>query len=211
MRSSVCVAALIVALTAARPAAAASYTFDVLYTGGNNATLAPGSDDPLATTLVAGDTFAWDIKAQSGGPWLVFSGGDFFALMAFGVLPAGERIGDFTLTLSNGGSPVFADTETGVLNQLVHMGTNTISLPTGLVFDQMHLDYSLTSATDITTGDPTGSTPFGLLPIFGAPELAFPDNIRYGAVPEPHSIALLFFGAGAVGVATRKHRRPKSE
>ena len=37
------------------PASAASYSFDVLYFGNGVESLAPGSDDPLSTTLQDGD------------------------------------------------------------------------------------------------------------------------------------------------------------
>jgi hypothetical protein len=135
--------------------------------------------------------------------------------MAFEVQEAGERIGDFTLTLSDQGSTVFTDMETGVENEFVHMGTGATTLPTGLVFDELRLDYTMTSSSAVDmdnnpTGQPVGSTITGILPIFGPPELsAVSLGIAFGpvSVPEPQSLALLFVGLGAVGVAARRRRR----
>lgn len=50
---------------------AANYVFDVNYLGNNNATLAPGSDDPDNLVLDPGDTFQWTIEAASDRFWLV--------------------------------------------------------------------------------------------------------------------------------------------
>jgi hypothetical protein len=211
MRRRITMLAILAALAATPACMAASYSFDVLYTGGGNATLAPGSDNPIGVDLLPSDSFTWDIKAQSGGPWTVVTGGSFFLLMAFGVDEQGARFGDFTLTLSNNGVGVFSDTETNVETRFFHVGTNSITLSTGLVFEEMNLVYTLvSSSTTDTNGDPTGNptdtTIDGLLPIFGAPEQAFGPNIVYGAVPEPKSLALLTVGACAAVAAVRRRR-----
>lgn len=193
-------------------AQAADYHFDVLYSGMGNATLNAGSDDPEGLSLFEGDTFSWAITAQGADVWTVVTGGDFFPLMAFAVNEPGDRIGDFTLTLSNGGSAVFTTGETGAINSEVHLGTNAISLGTGLVFNQMYLQYSLTQATELENdaADPDNlqhidSTLYGLLPIFGAPEQnKFSPGIVYAPVPEPETWAMLLAGLGLVGAAVRR-------
>ncbi len=191
---------------------AAGYNFDVLYSGAGIATLNAGSDDPEGVTLFDGDTFSWAITAQGSDVWTVDTGGDFFPLMAFALNEPGDRMGDFTLTLSNGGSPVFTASETGAINSEVHLGTNGINLNTGLVFNQMYLQYSLTQATELfdTAVDPDnlqpiGSTLSGLLPIFGAPEQnTFSPGIIYAPVPEPGTWVMLLAGLGLVGAAVRR-------
>ena len=175
----------------AQPAWAANYTFDVLYSGFGNATLEAGSDDPVGTTLWDGDSFDWTITAQGLASWTVVTGGGFFPLQAFTTYEAGTRTGDFTLTLSNDGAPVYTTSETGAVNNYVHIGTNTINLTSGLVFDQMQLHYTLTTAieaeehaVDPDNLQPIGSTLGGLLPIFGAPEAnIYSPGIIYGPVP----------------------------
>jgi hypothetical protein len=191
---------------------AADYSFDVLYSGAGMAMLNTGSDDPVGLTLYDGDTFSWTITAQGTDAWTVVTGGGFFPLMAFGLEESGDRVGDFTLTLSNDGSSVFTIAEFDTVNSEVHLGTNTINLDTGLVFDQMHLQYSLTLATELldTAVDPdnllpVGSTLSGMLPIFGAPEEnSFAPGIIYAPVPEPETWVMLLVGLGLVGAAVRR-------
>lgn len=196
---------------------AANYNFDVLYSGAGVATLNAGSDNPYGLALFEGDTFSWTITAQGADAWTVVTGGDFFPLMGFAVDEPGDRVGDFTLTLNNGGSSVFTASETDVVTSEVHLGTNDINLSTGLVFNQMYLQYSLTQATELEedAADPQdlqhiGSTLNDMLPIFGAPEQnQYSPGIIYGAapVPEPETWAMLLAGLGLVGAAVRRRSR----
>lgn len=170
-----------------------NFVFDVEYLGNDMTNLALGSDDPDGQSLEPGDTFQWTIAAQDTHVWDVETAGGFFPLMAFSVNPAGSRIGDFTLALRNNGADVFNLSETAVQTQEVHLGTNTVDLPAGLQFDEMFLDYALTSATEVNPPqDPVTTTLSGRLPIFGAPENnTFSPGIAYVLVPEPGALGLL--------------------
>src|SRR4051812_26535856 len=64
MRHLFSIAVCALAMVAAPQARADYYNFQVLYSGSNTATLAAGSDDPVGLSLVDGDSFDWDIKAQ---------------------------------------------------------------------------------------------------------------------------------------------------
>jgi hypothetical protein len=121
------VAATVAALFAAAAANAATYTFDVLFSGGGAASLAAGSDNPLATTLNAGDSFTYSLLATGGGEWETVSSGDIFPFFALSLSESGVRVGDFTLQLEQNGVPVFTYSETGASNCCVHLGTNTVS------------------------------------------------------------------------------------
>jgi hypothetical protein len=191
----------------AQTATAAAYSFNVLYSGGDVGVLAAGSDDPLATTIQAGDNFTWDIKAPVGSYWEVITAGGFFPFMAFPVNEAGTRIGDFTFTMLNGGVDVFSTSEIGAQNSYVHLGTNTIDLLAGLKFNELRLAYTLTSAYDYDSDPltPIGSTPNSLLTWPGIG----PENITYGGgqialVPEPESYALMLAGIGLLGAVVRR-------
>ena len=196
-------------LAGATARAGTAYTFEVLYSGGGAAALAPGSDPMVGTTLLAGDSFTYDLKAVTD-VWTVVANAAVFPLAGLPVSESGLRVGDFTLTLKLTGVDVFSYSEAGSEQRFVHIGTNAIFLPQGLVFDEMHLSYSLTFAEtdDNNPPVPIDSTIAALLPIFGPPESAGAGQIIYGpAVPEPTSMALLFVGACGVGVVARLRRR----
>ena len=189
-------AALAASLFASAGANAASYTFDVLYSGGGSAALAPGSDDPLATTMNAGDSFTYSLMATGSGEWKTISSGSIFPLFALDLNESGTRVGDFTLNLEQNGVPVFTYSETGASNSFVHLGTNTVSIPDGLTFNQWVLTDTIVSAD-------TTSTPISLLPWPGrAPEAYSPSIITYTTgVPEASSWAMMLLGFAGLGVA----------
>lgn len=176
---------------------ATNYNFNEIYSGGGSISLAPGSDDPLTTNLHAGDTFQWTITTTPGSYWNVFSGGSLFPFMSFQISESGTRTGDYNLDLSFGGSSVFSDIQTGISNSYAHIGTNTVSVPTGLNYDQMSLSYTLTGS------DSSDNTIVSLLPWPGsAPEVNFSGNIAL--VPEPETYAMLLAGLGLLGFAARR-------
>lgn len=188
-------------------AQASSYNFDVLYSGNNIAALAGGSDDPVGQSILGGDSFLWTITAQAGAEWQVMSTAGYFPLMAFYVLDSGARDGDWTLTLKNNGADVFTTSETNSVQQYVHMGTNTINLSAGLVFDAMELNYTLNSFTPEDSGY-SDNVIQGLLPIFGAPEMnTSSPGIIYAPVPEPGTYALLAAGLAVVAGVARRRRQ----
>ena len=183
---------------------AAAYNFTVNYSGGNVATLAAGSDDPLTTTLQPGDSFVYTLTAAGVGQWTTLTSASIFPLFALSVSESGNRVGDFTLDFLSGASTVFTYSEVGASNSFVHLGTNSVSLVSGLVFDTFRL------SDVITSDDTTGSTANSLLPWPGlAPESYKPNDIAFNvnAVPEPATYALLIAGLAAVAGVTRRRRR----
>lgn len=193
-------AAASLALALLAPANATVYTFNVNYSGGGVANLAGGSDDPLATTMNAGDSFTYNLLAQ-GGVWNTISADSIFPLFSFAVSEAGTRTGDFTLNLKSGGATIFSYSELGAINSFVHLGTNAVPLPNGLTFDEWSLSYTILAAD-------TTSTPISLLPWPGqAPEQRNPRVITYTSVPEPSTLLMLLVGvAGLLGLAAWQRR-----
>src|SRR4051812_10490395 len=131
VRKLAAVVGLVLAVSVAQDASAQTYNFNVLYNGGGNSTLGAGSDDPTGTNVLPGESFLWTIQAMGGAYWNVTTGGDFFPLMAFGVSEAGVRRGDYTLTLFRNAASVYTLSETATINNYVHIGSNTVTLPTG--------------------------------------------------------------------------------
>ena len=185
-----------------------AHQFDVVYFGQNQAQLVAGSENPDGFSLLAGDRFLWSISADGNGEWRVEQAGPsgFFPLMAFAADESALRTGDFTLTLLNNGAEVFSHSEANSEQTQVHVGTNSIVLDTGLVFDQMVLNYSLISAVTLDAQPvPADTTLRGLLPIFGAPEMnTFYPGIVYAPVPEPTAAWLLLVGLAGLGFAARR-------
>ncbi len=198
------VSAVSLAFASASSAQAASFIFSVDYDG-TTASLAAGSDDPLATNLVAGDTFTYSLNATGGQGWTTISAGDLFPFFGLAVDGSGSRLVDYDLNLNRLGSSVFSDSALGIENCCVHLGTNSVSITNGLEYDQYVLDVTILDGSI----DSLATT---LLPWPGdAPEDNFSSNITFGQlaapVPEPATWAFMIFGFGAIGGAMRRNRK----
>jgi hypothetical protein len=186
-------------------ASAADYNFEVLYFGNNVATLAAGSDDPVGATFEAGDSFTYTLTGQNG--FFGSNGGEIFPFIALAVNEPGRRVSDFTLTLSNLGTTVFTFADPNAVNEEVHLGANSVTLPGGLVFDRITLQNTVISTEDLF-GDPVTTTVNSVLPIFGSPDQNqfYPGVVTYSsnAVPEPATWAMMIGGFGILGTTARR-------
>jgi len=108
---------------------ATAFVFNESYAGGGNYSLVSGSDNPLASTLLPGDSFVWDVKAVQGDDWHVVTGGNFLFLQDFLVSPSATRTANLVFSLLNGGVQVLSVTQIGVTNQFVHMEYSLIHGP----------------------------------------------------------------------------------
>lgn len=208
--------ALSAGLLAATGATAATiYSVDVLY--GATPTVVAGSDVPGSFSLAAGDSLHYTLSAEAGKAWRVTATDSLFAVFALGVQEAAQRVGDFSLMLSQGGAVVKTLAETDVSNWYVHAGVNTLDLAVGTQFDSFSLTYTLTSAAEVVddgtgvgnyvlTGNVAGTTLSGPLPIFGAPQVATSSISYISAVPEPSEYAMLLLGLGVIGAVARRRR-----
>jgi len=202
---------LAASLLAAGAANAASYNFNVLYSGGGVGVQQAG-DDILGTTMLAGDDFTYTLSADGDGAWKSLTGAGVFPLIALPTNESGNRDVDYTLDLFNDGLSVYSVGESGIRVAEVHVGTNTQSILAGLVFDQWVLRVSILSAhpLDDDMADQT-TTPSSILPIFGPADVNEPTIVAYSAtgfgataVPEPTTWALMIAGFGLIGGALRQ-------
>lgn len=194
--------AIAIAFAPVSPVHAQDYQFDVNYFGEGVYTLAAGADNPVGTSINVFDRFLWTITATNGF-WDVVSGGGFNVFMAFPVFESGTRQGTYTLDLFRNGTNIFTLNETSTQG-MVHLGTNLVSLGTGLEFDVMRLDYTLNASNAATTVR-------GTLPFVGPPESYSGIEYRVAAVPEPSALVLLLAGlAGLCFVAVRRREGPSS-
>ena len=226
MRTKPTILALSMACLLSTTVHAASFDFSITYQGAGVTVVDQGSDTPAGTVLFGGDSFTWSLHTDPNHFWQVIDGGGLFPLMAFGVEEPAIRTGTYQLLARNDGAEVFSFGTTDEQSE-VHIGTNTITLGTGLVFDELFLSYTLNSVASLPApipddmddmdaiGDDDGinvmplvaipSTIRGSLPIFGAPELAYPRNIQYVAtIPEPETYAMMLMGLATVGGFARR-------
>jgi hypothetical protein len=187
---------------ASSPAAAAVYSFDLLYNGTGGATLAPGSDNPLATTMVVGDSFTYTLTAQPGGQWTVLNSFNSLFIAGLPLAEFGTRVNNYTLTFLNNGVAAYSYSENNVNLCCFGLGTIFVPLAAGFAFDQMVL-------VDQITASDNPSTPVGLMPFLGAPEFAYVGNITYSieAVPEPSTWAMMILGFAGVGYMAYRRRK----
>jgi hypothetical protein len=188
---------------AAGAANANTYDFGVTYSGGGVAALDGGSDDLLNTTMMTGDNFTYTLSAAGAGEWTSLTSSGIFPFLALSISEADTRTNDFTIELRNNGVSVFTHSEAGAINSFAHLGSNTVSLTSGLVWDQWILTSNIVDAGP--------STAASLLPWPGnGPEIFSPDAISYSAgVPEPATWSLIICGFGMAGAMLRR-RKPRA-
>ena len=198
-------------LSSAAPAAAQDFTFDLLYNGGGSFSLQPGSDDPIGTVLVPGQSYFERVVATGGNVWTVINGGTLYFPRTYLVNEDATRTADYTIRYFNGAAQVASFSEVGASQQFVHIGAQTSTLPGGLIFDRVEIDFSLLSALD--AGNPTTTTIFSYHN--GGPEGALNQNLQRGdivygpaaTVPEPGTIVLTMSGLGLIGLVARRRAR----
>ncbi|WP_293456839.1 PEPxxWA-CTERM sorting domain-containing protein [Phenylobacterium sp.] len=204
--------AVLASALCASAANADSYFFNVTYSGGGVGVQDLGSDDILSTTMFAGDDFTYTLTADGAGEWKVLTADEVFPLIALPTNESADRNVDFTLTLFNDGASVFSTSGNENVSE-VHIGTNSLALTPGLIFDQWVLNVVLNSAFEVGTSTPTDTTPGEILPIFGPADVNRPDVVSYSAtgftagVPEPAAWALMIAGFGMAGAMVRQKRR----
>jgi hypothetical protein len=173
-----------------------------IYIGHAQAYYETGSPQDGAS-LVPGSAFLFDMTAMPGYQWEVTHGGEFFNFAALYATWTALRTGNVELELLNDGVSVFAHSEAGIKTFYNHVGTNSVNLPTGTVFDEVRMHYLLLSAT--SDGRAVGTTLLGQLPTDGAPD-HFPGIVFVSRVDEPEGLAMIVVGLGILGFRVTRRR-----
>lgn len=199
--------AVFAASVVSAPALSNSFDFDVTWDG-SSFSVDAGSDNPIGASIAVNDDFNYNLHAAGDDFWKVDLTNDYFPFLAFTTQEAAERTGDMSLSLYlDGALQIPTITQNNIFNALVHLGTNSISLNSGLMFDEIVLTYTLLDSVEEITGNPVSTTiaDFSIGPNVPG---GFGDGISYsGAATVPVPAALWLFGSGLiglVGVARRK-------
>ncbi len=179
--------------------AAVIYDFDVGYDG-STVTVDGGSVDPIGVNLEIGDSFNYNVQTANNDYWQVDVAGSFFPFFALGTNDSAVRYADVSLSLLLDGVEVFSYSEFNLWHANVHIGTNSISLAAGLLFDEMVMDYQLLSSgsgntntiTDYFWGNRSPET---------FSEISY---VESSEVPEPGSIVLLILGLSGLAFSRKK-------
>ncbi len=185
-------------LFAVSSAQATSYTWDLTYDGTTLSETSSGSGFAGAI-LSVNDDFELTVRAAGDGFWT--------ATGASASLPINPSFDGWSGTttanaISTGfldGVQVFQDTEMGASRAYAELGVNSWSLPSGLLFDLVVLDYTLLSTNPST--DPILSGQLWDTPFRGAEYTAVEGE---GSVPVPAPLALLGIGMLALGYSRLK-------
>ena len=205
---------LAAAATLAAPLQAATFEFDMTFDGWD-LSLDPGSADPGAVTLHAGDGFRLDISAASGRFWRVEKDYDDIALpMDFLVNETAHRRANVVTRFFASGVVVETIRETGILQSIRHIGAERWLLDRGLSFDRVSMEYELlrVSSGGPTTIDTSSGQLFGFdsvdAPFFRGRRISFSHGVAVPTpVPLPASLPLSLTGIIVLVLLARWQRR----
>jgi hypothetical protein len=202
-----------------------NHVFEITFDGTDPAVDA-GSVDPAGINLLPGDSFEVNLHASPGNFWRVESPYTQSFPMSFIVSPSAIRTADIEALFMLDGVQMESIVNSNQSQQEVHIGAERWTLPVGLEFDTVLLNYALLSVEavpDESEMDPFEDPEFMVEPlnlaidttivdrpeIFGSisnPERPFfrNSNISFNAIPEPATFALGMAGVLTLSIFRRR-------
>ena len=101
--------------------------------------LLPGQRDHVHLSL--------DLHAANNDYWTLLANYNEFVPLSFGVNESATRTANITTEFLLDGAVVHSFSDVGVTQEFVHVGAQNWNLVAGLVFDQVHMSYTLNSST----------------------------------------------------------------
>lgn len=199
---------------ASKVQAGAATIFDFEITvDGTTPSVDPGSTDPVGVTMFPGDSFLLDLHASPDSYWRVNAEFSQSFPLSFIVNPSGERLANVVSSFQRNGVEVANIAKSGIIQSQVHIGAENWTLPTGLEFDTVLMNYDLLDAVELGGGNTVDTIiqdrPF-LFGNIGSSERPFfrHPNIAFITIPEPTALAMLT--AGLLSFATVRRRSVRS-
>ena len=196
------------ALLFSQKAEAASFNFNYTFDGTSISQNA-GSDTADGTSLSVGDNFLLTVSAAANDFWKVESDYSDFVPLSYVLTESAFRTASITTTWLLDGVIQETLVETAFQGE-VHVGAQSWNLLTGLMFDEVIIDWTFDAidnlaSTVISESSPDIFEPFGDpgAPFFRASEISY-NNMA--AVPLPAGLSLMLGALGGLGLIARRRK-----
>lgn len=187
---------------------ATTFEFEITVDG-TTPSVDPGSLDPVGVSMVPGDSFLLDLHASPNSFWRVNAETSQVFPLSFIVSPSGDRLANVVSSFQRNGVEVANIAKSGITQSQVHIGAENWTLPAGLEFDTVLMNYDLLDAVELGGGNTVDTIIQGRPFLFGdissdeRPFFRHP-NVAFITIPEPTTLAVLTVGLLSISAVRRR-------